>query len=577
MEQNGGQGRPALQPEGRRIGVFDRQIVENRASNQESEATFHAAPRDPYLEGPVQTLLDPEDEATFHANVAHIRTTVPRGKLPDSSDKSLSKFVTGRNSQTLSDVPVIPHASRTTHEHDSLQLVHPSRQNLLISGMERPLSEQTRSQQPAYISEPLSARQKGPTDGFMQQPMYDSVHLAAADSTTDHTVTSDYSNAIRTEGGHRGHEGELKPPEKVTDAMSKHLAKAQAQSQVLAPSRAGSRSNDPLRQRHWSQIDVRKRSASQIAYPERLLAQYEARTSGPPPPPSSGLVLSQPDAVLGRPGRPLQQMTTVGEVEGLLASLNSKIKHEANKTLPDPVKQQRLKREREIVREYHDELQTKRAAAKAANRVQTQSPKKRRRHTVDTFPKPIKEAPATQSTPLDPPSEDETELMADLITQLGRLTKRVADMEKSFRPEKKRKGAVTGLSYALLANAKELMATTTEVTSKMIKGQNSGQRTNMIETTTQIAEGVVTTHEENTTECIRRVLKLENDVEEFGSAEAIEQLIEQEKSSRDAETLQQPAAIRGVDRRRPTAAEVNDEAYPFWQEHSDHDDVIDYP
>ncbi|KAL8731983.1 MAG: hypothetical protein Q9181_004120 [Wetmoreana brouardii] len=591
MEQDGGQGRPAQQPEDTQIRAFDRQfdnnltnagqdlymygsfpqMVENRASKQESKAAFHAASRDPYLEGPLQTLLDPEDEATFHDNVAHIRTTVPRVNLLAPSGSSLSKLVTGRNRQTLSEVPVIPHASRIPYEHDSLQLVHPSRQNLLISGMERALSEHTRSEQPVYISEPLSARQNGPTDGSLQQPMYDSVHLAATDSTTDHTVTSDYSNAIPTGSSHLGQERELKPPKKATDDMSKRLAKAQAQSRVLVSYRAGSRSNDPLREHHWSQIDARKRSPSQIAHPERQWPQCDASTSGPPPSSSSELVVSQPDAAPGRPGRPLRQMTTVNEVEGFLASLNSKIKHEANKTLPDPVIQRRLKCEREIVREYHDELQTRRHAAKAANK----SAKKRRRHTADTLPQPMKEAPAIQSTHPDPPSEDGIEVMADLVTQFGRLTKRVADMEESFRPEKKRKGAVAGLSYALLANAKELMATTTEVTSKIITGQNSSQETNTIETTHQMAEGVVSIQEENTAESISTVIKLEKEVEECGSAEAIEQLIEQEKSSRDAKTLQPP--IRGVVRRRPTAAEVNDEACSFWAEHSDHDDVIDYP
>lgn len=54
--------------------------------------------------------------------------------------------------------------------------------------------------------------------------------------------------------------------------------------------------------------------------------------------------------------------------------------------------------------------------------------------------------------------------MAEVITQVNRLTKRVAGLQEQRRPEKRVKGAAEGLSVALLASVEELLAKAEDAT-----------------------------------------------------------------------------------------------------------------
>ncbi|KAI4249320.1 MAG: hypothetical protein L6R40_000778 [Gallowayella cf. fulva] len=64
----------------------------------------------------------------------------------------------------------------------------------------------------------------------------------------------------------------------------------------------------------------------------------------------------------------------------------------------------------------------------------------------------------------DPSPEEDTEVMAEVITQVNRLTKRVAGLQEQRRPEKRVKGAAEGLSVALLASVEELLAKAEDAT-----------------------------------------------------------------------------------------------------------------
>ncbi|CAO1598392.1 hypothetical protein XANCAGTX0491_002160 [Xanthoria calcicola] len=64
----------------------------------------------------------------------------------------------------------------------------------------------------------------------------------------------------------------------------------------------------------------------------------------------------------------------------------------------------------------------------------------------------------------EPSPVDEMELIAEVITQVARITKRVSGLHDLPGPQKRRKGAAEGLAIALLASVEELMAKTKEFT-----------------------------------------------------------------------------------------------------------------
>ncbi len=64
----------------------------------------------------------------------------------------------------------------------------------------------------------------------------------------------------------------------------------------------------------------------------------------------------------------------------------------------------------------------------------------------------------------EPSPTNEMELIAEVITQVARITKRVSGLHDLPGPQKRRKGAAEGLAVALLASVEELMVKTKEFT-----------------------------------------------------------------------------------------------------------------
>ncbi|KAL8683317.1 MAG: hypothetical protein Q9186_000700 [Xanthomendoza sp. 1 TL-2023] len=75
---------------------------------------------------------------------------------------------------------------------------------------------------------------------------------------------------------------------------------------------------------------------------------------------------------------------------------------------------------------------------------------------------PDRETTPSTKRQRDPPPKDDTEVMADIITQVTRLSKRVAGLEGS-RSQKRRKGAAEGLSVALVASVEDLLVEAKDV------------------------------------------------------------------------------------------------------------------
>ncbi|KAL8800279.1 MAG: hypothetical protein Q9182_005303 [Xanthomendoza sp. 2 TL-2023] len=70
---------------------------------------------------------------------------------------------------------------------------------------------------------------------------------------------------------------------------------------------------------------------------------------------------------------------------------------------------------------------------------------------------PDRETTTTSKRQREPSAERDTEVIADIITQVTRLTRKVAALGVS-RPEKRRRGAAEGLSVALVMTVEDLLA-----------------------------------------------------------------------------------------------------------------------
>ncbi|KAL8758953.1 MAG: hypothetical protein Q9199_001113 [Rusavskia elegans] len=84
---------------------------------------------------------------------------------------------------------------------------------------------------------------------------------------------------------------------------------------------------------------------------------------------------------------------------------------------------------------------------------------------IDRYtPRPKAQGAAdTTKRPREPSPEEEMEVMAEVITQVNRITKRVSGLHGRPGPQKRRKGAAEGLAVALHASVEELLARTKEV------------------------------------------------------------------------------------------------------------------
>ncbi len=189
-----------------------------------------------------------------------------------------------------------------------------------------------------------------------------------------------------------------------------------------------------------------------------------------------------------RPGARL----TLHDVEQNLASLNQQINN-ANLT-SDTSKKERLANEKERVLRVWRILSTENLeqkngsvsnAALLGNLTERHAPSdlcskasdryacmRNKDRSIDRYvpidrytPQPKTRGSANLiKRPREPSPEEENEVMAEVITQINCLTKRVAGLQHEQGPRKRRKGAAEALAVALRASVEELLAKTKDIT-----------------------------------------------------------------------------------------------------------------
>ncbi|KAL8921000.1 MAG: hypothetical protein Q9172_004242 [Xanthocarpia lactea] len=183
---------------------------------------------------------------------------------------------------------------------------------------------------------------------------------------------------------------------------------------------------------------------------------------------------------------------TLHDIEQTLASLNRQI-NSANPT-SDTSKKERLANEKERVLRVWRNLSTENLqqkngtvsnAAHLGNMTERHAPSdlyskasdryarmRNKASSVDRYvpidrytPQPKTRGSADLiKRPREPSPEEENEVMAEVITQVNRLTKRVAGLQHEQGPQKRRKGAAEALAVALRASVEELLAKTKDIT-----------------------------------------------------------------------------------------------------------------
>ncbi|KAL8732832.1 MAG: hypothetical protein Q9181_003800 [Wetmoreana brouardii] len=426
----------------------------------------------------------------------------------------------------------------------ALQPVHSTRHDQLPKGMEIARAESTKLNQPAYISEPLSMKRKRQADDPSQQLIDQDTLPRVAGVNTEALIRSDYKIAKPTPRIYDGHGHSMQMPEKPTDAMTKRLEAIEARTKKLDPyggdsgmtlypsspwiktqssGRLGFMDTEQQTEKRLQDLDEKKRKLAAeieenqtkkrkivkdwhygehtgIRYPKEGHHQERVgrSTDRYRPPPPRDRPRSQLDLPVDQLRyKPLREMTTLREVEDVLASLNRRINHEVAHWGANTLEHARLVQEQNRVRQRRLEIDVARQAPRVSQVTQPQSARDThletrendtRAITANHLPKPKIEASTTKARPSDARSEDQTEVMVDIVSLFGRITKRLGDLQKVFTPVKERKGAVTGLSIALLANAKELLAKTREVTGEMMKLDRSSQDKVGVEAVSNVME-----------------------------------------------------------------------------------------
>ncbi|KAL8672700.1 MAG: hypothetical protein Q9168_002860 [Polycauliona sp. 1 TL-2023] len=161
-----------------------------------------------------------------------------------------------------------------------------------------------------------------------------------------------------------------------------------------------------------------------------------------------------------RPNQPLvlQAQPTLQQIGRKLGSLNNQIK--GAKASMDTSKTQRLNHEREEV------LKTLHSSMAADTTYRYTDSLSAERRDIDSRPAKTSGAAGTSKRRREPSPEDEMEEMTQLITQINRITKRVAGLQDVPGHRRTRKVAAEGLAFALRASAQELLDTVEEVTRK---------------------------------------------------------------------------------------------------------------
>ncbi|KAI4225253.1 MAG: hypothetical protein L6R36_004041 [Xanthoria steineri] len=152
------------------------------------------------------------------------------------------------------------------------------------------------------------------------------------------------------------------------------------------------------------------------------------------------------------------------DVEMILASLNRQIN---NTSEMDAIRLERLVHEKDrAVGRQAIRWPTRADTNDRSGRIRSRDRSIDRYVPIDRYtPRPKSQgSTAMAKRRREPSPADETELIAEVITQVARITKRVSGLHDLPGPQKRRKGAAEGLAVALLASVEELMAKTKEFT-----------------------------------------------------------------------------------------------------------------
>ncbi|KAL8720743.1 MAG: hypothetical protein Q9225_002444 [Loekoesia sp. 1 TL-2023] len=269
---------------------------------------------------------------------------------------------------------------------------------------------------------------------------------------------------------------------------------------LIDPSRFKITENSPEKRLFEGSPEFRANPRSMLAPPRRLKREEKdmpanANLSMLPPRanpmnPKYGCPVVQPSQVfqvssrLANPTvknstRSLAAMTQQ-EMEGILVSL--KIKMKMAQAKDNRIEFACLKDERDKVslqlQQYTEERRRQNQKKKALHSMVLTQGTKQPEQPAGPVPQSlaVSNGEAVEKS-LNRPRQtlkDDTEVIADLVVHFGRLTERVANLEKSFSLGT-RSGRIEGLGIALVASARELLSKTEEVTGKSSEREHDNQ------------------------------------------------------------------------------------------------------
>lgn len=312
------------------------------------------------------------------------------------------------------------------------------------------------------------------------------------------------------------------------------------------------RPSEPLRAE--SSVGVQSHQRFSASNAKRVRSEMEDQSRDPKSSPSEPSKRRKviPKAQILTETESLRQMKTMGAVEAVLASLNKDMKAcEEHARLVSTsgakyirenleqieVEKDRLLEAKKRARHRRSELDEENKTAKAMslisrsslsripNTTQLNEGKRSNGHQTEM---------TRRSDHVKGPSNTGIAKLSDCVGQILTVTQKIADLDTAYPAEGISHGAVTGFAHALISNAEKLMQTTTNVARKILNSDVTISK------------------------------RSSKDNMGYGTAAAVDSLIASERaaSGRSGYYLKAEPVAKS---RRPTAAEVIDEAHPSYQ------------
>lgn len=164
--------------------------------------------------------------------------------------------------------------------------------------------------------------------------------------------------------------------------------------------------------------------------------------------------------------KPLAESKAINEAQAMVESFDKSIAQARAQSNAKEVqrlksKQGRIRKTlRELRKQQRSRLEKRPESALAGQRV-TKRERPMESHLRDLPTSRAVSVPEPRTS--EPQQQDHTEVMADLVTKVGRLTRTVNDLQRSTGPGKK-SGVAQGLGMALVAGVQELLARTKALT-----------------------------------------------------------------------------------------------------------------